>query len=60
MFGSCLSAIFLFTATFVLSILIMMYGWGLTPQSWWWIIGGNFLQIIIVGMLQVVGKEFNK
>ena len=23
----------------ILSILVMIYGWGLEPQSWWWIIG---------------------
>lgn len=23
-----------------LSIAIMVYGWGLEPKSWWWIIGG--------------------
>ena len=24
-----------------LSVLVMMEGWGLEPQSWWWIIGGG-------------------
>lgn len=23
----------------VANVLCMMYGWGLTPQSWWWIFG---------------------
>jgi hypothetical protein len=31
-----------------LSVLVMIYGWGLTPQSWWWIIGGGvFGQLFI-------------
>lgn len=23
-----------------LSIASMIYGWGLAPQNWWWVIGG--------------------
>jgi hypothetical protein len=26
----------------LLTILVMIYGWGLTPKSWWWIIGIGF------------------
>ena len=29
-------------AIVTLQILVLIYGWGLTPQSWWWIIGGGW------------------
>ena len=25
----------------LLTIAVLMYGWGLEPKSWWWIIGGG-------------------
>ena len=25
------------------SLATMIYGWGLEPQNWWWIIGGYFV-----------------
>ena len=37
----------------LLSILVLIYGWGLEPKSWWWIIGvGVFGQI----MAQVIAR----
>jgi hypothetical protein len=36
-----LSYMFLLCVMVGLSVLVMMYGWGLKPQSWWWIIGGD-------------------
>ncbi len=35
------------------TILVFMYGWGLKPQSWWWIIGMYFI-------LHTVGYAFVK
>lgn len=29
------------------SILVMMYGWGLEPKSWWWILGVYFFGQIL-------------
>lgn len=35
-----------FILTTVISICVMMYGWGLRPKSWFWIIGmGIFVQL---------------
>jgi len=32
----------------------MIYGWGLTPQSWPWIIGASAASLLLVGAGQVV------
>lgn len=37
-----------------LNILVMMYGWGLQPKSWWWIIGvGIFINLF----LRIIGEQ---
>jgi sterol desaturase/sphingolipid hydroxylase (fatty acid hydroxylase superfamily) len=28
-----------FTVSVIASVLTLMYGWGLQPKNWWWIIG---------------------
>lgn len=60
MFSKIIAVIFLWLSIFFLTIFILMYGWGLTPISWSWIIGGNILQIILVGCMQGVAKEISK
>lgn len=30
------------------SILVNIYGWGLTPKSWWWIIGVGFFVFVVL------------
>ena len=38
----------------IFGILIMIYGWGLEPQSWWWIIGGGvFIRLIAEFIVQI-------
>ena len=32
---------------FIMGILIMMFGWGLEPVSWGWIIGGGLCSIFL-------------
>lgn len=40
------------------SILVMMYGWGLQPRSWGWIIGvGFFVQVALRGLSDAVSKK---
>ena len=34
------SVMILFVMSFVLGVLVLIYGWGLHPVSWFWIIGG--------------------
>lgn len=40
----------------LLGILIMMYGWGVEPCSWAWIIGGGVAGRMIVIALELAAK----
>lgn len=41
-----LIAFFGLTLSVILTVLVMINGWGLEPQSWWWIVGvGVFGQL---------------
>ena len=53
-----LALFFVLAVTVGMSILTMIYGWGLEPKSWWWIIGvGVFGQVF----MKVIGnKVFNE
>jgi hypothetical protein len=44
----------MFTIIFcaIISLAIMINGWGLTPHSWWWIIGGYLTHIFLSGIIQ--------
>ena len=49
----CLVSLLGFSICIAGGILVMIYGWGVQPQNWWWIIGCNIgiqclAQIIIV------------
>lgn len=44
---------------FVGHILVMIYGWGLEPNSWGWILFGNFVSILIAAILQVAAKSID-
>ena len=46
-----------FIAALGIGILVMIYGWGLTPQSWWWILGGGVGIRFIVEIMQYLVKE---
>ena len=52
-----ISAISLTALGILLTVGIMVYGWGLTPQSWWWIIGGGFGLRLIIAAFEVLAKE---
>lgn len=41
-------------------IAVMIYGWGLTVQSWWWVIGGSiasFSLLLLNGVIQAASKD---
>ena len=44
----------------LLSIWIMMYGWGLEPHSWGWIIGGGVAGRILLIALELATKSENQ
>ncbi len=41
MLNALLALLFAMSASVALAVLVAIYGWGLEPQSWWWIIGGG-------------------
>jgi len=43
-----LALIFVTSLMVGLSVLVMTYGWGLKPQSWWWIIGGGIVGHVVL------------
>lgn len=38
-----ISILAVMSASIALSVLVLMYGWGLHPQNWWWILGGGIV-----------------
>jgi len=51
------ASLFLFCSSVGISILVMMYGWGLQPVSWWWIIGGGVGIKVLVDVMLSIQKE---
>ncbi len=49
---SFLISVFGMAMSIATSILVMIYGWGVTPKSWWWIVGvylvGNIVALSII------------
>jgi len=49
------------TAVWALGILlgigVMIYGWGLEPQSWWWIIGGGIAGRFLIEIMSFITKQ---
>ena len=39
-FAQLVACLVLLASLFVSSTLSMIYGWGVQPRSWWWIVGG--------------------
>ena len=43
------------------SICVMMFGWGMTPKNWWWIVGvGLFGQTVLTSLMQALVKTEDK
>jgi uncharacterized BrkB/YihY/UPF0761 family membrane protein len=38
--------------SFTVGVLTMIYGWGLHPRSWSWIIGGAFAVALLAALVQ--------
>lgn len=44
-----------------LVVLVLIHGWGLEPQSWWWIVGaGVFGRLLLDAVSTKVRAEFAK
>lgn len=56
---SKITALFLLAVlSTVLQVLVLIYGWGLQPKSWWWIIGvGIFWAPAVRSWMEKVLKE---
>ena len=39
---------------FCISFMVMIYGWGLEPQSWPWIIGGTIIAVLVAGIGRIL------
>ena len=48
---------FYIASSLALIVLTMIYGWGLEPKSWWWIIGVGFCVRIL---WDAVGSKLQK
>lgn len=57
MLSKILAVFFLLCATFGLSYLIMVNGWGLEVKSWYWVVGGYFGILVLHGMVSALSKE---
>lgn len=51
-----LTIFLLYILVFIIGILVMIFGWGLEPQSWGWIIGGTFFSHVA----HVLHKTYEK
>jgi hypothetical protein len=52
-----ISILALYALGIVLTIMVMINGWGLEPKSWWWIIGGGIVLRFIIEMIQAAAKK---
>ena len=52
----CLVSLFGISSAAVVTVLVMIHGWGLKPVSWWWIVGGALAHIFLA-LLSVVSRE---
>lgn len=39
---------------FFIGMATMIYGWGLEPQSWLWIVGGHFTTVFILVLTDLI------
>lgn len=58
------SGILIMLLTLVISvgmqILVLINGWGMRPQSWWWILGVGFFGNVVLVTIGEIGKRIAK
>lgn len=47
-----MTSILVFPVTVAIGIMVMIYGWGIEPNSWWWIGGGGLAQLALLAAAQ--------
>lgn len=47
-----LSTIFVYVLVVAAEVSVLVYGWGLTPKSWWWIVGIGVFGMTFLGVLR--------
>jgi hypothetical protein len=52
-----IAAIVIALVTVVIGVLILMFGWGLHPQSWSIIIWGTIVNMFLIGTAQALIKS---
>lgn len=57
MLAKFIASITLLVSSVVVSILVLINGYGLTIESWGWVIGGAFLQMFILMLNLILAKE---
>lgn len=57
MASKVVATIFGFILCLIISILVMIYGWGLEPKSWFWIIVGGVVVRGIIGLMEAISKQ---
>jgi uncharacterized membrane protein HdeD (DUF308 family) len=46
-----------YTLIIATGILIMIYGWGLKPENWWWVILGNVFGLTFARAVVVIAES---
>ena len=58
MVSKFIANIFILALVVGTQITVMIYGWGLKPRSWWWIIGvGFFVNMFLLHVAERLKKE---
>ena len=60
MFATICTQLFGFVIVFFIEIAVMIYGWGLEPKSWGWIIAGGVVVRFLVELMMVAARELQK
>lgn len=61
MLQKVLSQLLLLSLMVGTSVLTLMFGWGLHPQSWWWIIGGGvFVNTALKLLANKIEEDYSK
>jgi len=47
----------LFVLSFTIGVLVMIYGWGLQPVSWWWIVGAGIAGRLLVEVMAILVRK---